>query len=210
MKKPTTTDTLSLALMHTHTQFCISFAFLCSGSSACLSVCRSVGSFGFGGYWRISVLSLWQATEESISVLYLHFSLNFQGFANNDRHYRALKKTAMSVGGCLMLVVPCKSSMHAVESSRCNCNPGLSAYTINVLWMRMCILRFFSSHTHNIYAYELMSFCSCCCGYLAQASNFFSFACCIWACINYFLGCVFVHTSTWKFFLTPTQIHTHS
>lgn len=39
---------------------------------------------------------------------------------------------------------------------------------------------------------------------------FFSFACCIWACINYFLGCVFVHTSTWKFFLTPTQIHTYT
>lgn len=92
MMKKTTTDTLSLSHTHTHTQFCISFAFLCSGSSACLSVCRSVGSFGFGGYWRISVLSLCQATEESISVLYLHFSLNFQGFANNGRHYRALKK----------------------------------------------------------------------------------------------------------------------
>lgn len=72
----------------------------------------------------------------------------------------------------------------------------------------MCILRFFSSHTHNIYAYELLSFC--CCVYLAEASSFFSFASCIWACINYFLGCVFVHTSTWKFFLTPTQIHTHT
>lgn len=131
MKIPTTTDTLSLALMHTHT---LSFVYhLHSFVVVVQHDCRSVGSFGFGGYWRISVLSLWQATEESVAVLYLHFSLNFQGFANNGRHYRALKKTAMSVGGCLLLVVPCKSSMHAVDSSRCNCNPGLSAYAINVV-----------------------------------------------------------------------------
>lgn len=88
MMKKTTTDTLSLALMHTHTHT-LSFvyhlhSFVVVVQHVCLSVCRSVGSFGFGGgYWRISVLSLWQATEESISVLYLHFSLNFQGFANN-------------------------------------------------------------------------------------------------------------------------------